>query len=112
MSNVVNSCVKLFADDTKIFWSVICLADCENLQNDIDSLSQWAQKWQMKFHPKKCKVEKDLGVHMDNKLAFKDHIAKTVSKANQLTGMIRRSFQFMDMDMFKSLFTSRVRPVL
>ena len=49
---------------------------------------------------------------MDNKLAFKDHIAKTVNNANQITGMIRRSFQFMDIDMFKSLFTSRVRPVL
>ena len=141
MPNIVNSCVKLFADDTKIYRSVINIADCENLQSDIDSLSQWAQKWQMKFHPNKCKVmrlgnsnpeftykmrteegdtvalevssiEKDLGVHMDNKLAFKDHIAKTVNKANQITGMIRRSFQFMDMDMFKSLFTSRVRPVL
>ena len=56
MPNVVNTCVKLFADDAKIFWSVICIADCENLQIDIDSLSQWTQKWQMKFHPNKCKV--------------------------------------------------------
>ena len=57
-------------------------------------------------------IEKDLGVHIDNTLAFKDHIAKTVNKANQITCMIRRSFQFMDMVMFKSLFTSRVRQVL
>ena len=49
---------------------------------------------------------------MDHKLNFNEHITKTVNKANQLTGMIRRTFQYMDKQMFLLLFKSRVRPVL
>ena len=48
-------------------------------------------------------IEKDLGVHLDNKLAFREHLVNTANKANQLTGKVRRSFQYMDRDMFISL---------
>ena len=41
-------------------------------------------------------LEKDLGVYIDSKLVFKDHINKTVFKANQISGMTRRSFQHLD----------------
>ena len=49
---------------------------------------------------------------MDNKLTFSQHINSTVVKANQVVGMIRRSFKFMDKEIFVQLFTSRVRPIL
>ena len=57
-------------------------------------------------------MEKDLGVVVDNKLTFSQHINSTVVKANQVVGMIRRSFKYMDKEIFVQLFTSRVRPLL
>jgi len=45
-----------FADDTKIFKKVRDNTDSEALQRDLDNVVLWAQKWQMEFHVKKCKV--------------------------------------------------------
>ena len=36
----------------------------------------------------KTALEKDLGVWMDNKLKFTEHIDKAVAKSNQLLGLI------------------------
>ena len=36
-------------------------------------------------------VERDLGVWMNNKLKFSDHVEHAVSKANQILGLIQRS---------------------
>ena len=40
-------------------------------------------------------TERDLGVVIDNHLNFKLHISQTVSQANRLLGMIRRSFEYL-----------------
>ena len=48
-------------------------------------------------------VEKDLGVIFDNKLKFHDHVAEKCLKANRVTGIIRRSFSFLDKDMLTKL---------
>ena len=45
-----------FADDTKIFKKVRDNTDSEALQRDLDNVVLWAQKWQMEFNIKKCKV--------------------------------------------------------
>jgi len=45
-----------FADDTKIFKKVRDNIDCEALQRDLDNVVLWAQKRQMVFNIKKCKV--------------------------------------------------------
>ena len=49
----------------------------------------------------KTETEKDLGVTIDSIiLAFSAHMNNTVKKANQLTGMIRRSFNCTDREIF------------
>ena len=45
-------------------------------------------------------TEKDLGILIDNKLNFCDHVDKIVSEANQIVGLIRRSIRFLDKDIF------------
>ena len=45
-----------FADDTKVFGVVNNDADHARLQNDLDTLSEWAAKWQMEYNVGKCKV--------------------------------------------------------
>ena len=40
------------------------------------------------------------------------YIAETVNKANSVLGAIRRSFEYLDKDTFKKLYTALVRPHL
>ena len=49
-------------------------------------------------------AEKDLGVHIDNNLNFKEHIEKTTARANKIVGVIRRTFDFLTEGVFVQLF--------
>ncbi|KAG1679355.1 Pleckstrin y domain-containing family M member 3 [Nymphon striatum] len=106
---------KLFADDTKFYNTVNTIDEHYQLQSDLDNLSNWSEVWQLKFNSSKCKVmhlghknpgykyfmkdasgsivwlketeeEKDLGVWVDNKLAFSAHATKAATKSSQLLG--------------------------
>ena len=100
----------------------------------------WSQTWQLKFHPDKCKrmrisnkkesstcnytlthglepmeeseSEKDIGVVIDNKLKFEDHIIEKVNKANSILGVISRTFEYLEKENFVMLYKSLVRPHL
>ena len=94
--------------------------DTDNLQVDLNRLGSWSDKWQLRFHPDKCKTlhlgyknekrqyylkgkeikkvteEKDLGIIITEDLKPKRHIAETVKKANKILGMIRRTITCKD----------------
>jgi hypothetical protein len=71
------------------------------------------RKYQMDGNPLKVSTsEKDLGLTIDSGLTFDEHISSKVSKANSLVGLIRRSFEYMNIATFKQLFTAIVRPHL
>ena len=98
------------------------------LQNDINN---WYN-----LHPDKCQVltigkqqtqisrkyilneselvnmseEKYLGVIIDNKLKFEDHIGEKVKRENTIFSLIQRSFVHLDFKLFKTIFISFVRP--
>lgn len=55
---------------------------------------------------------KDLGVFVDNKLTFKEHVAQSTAKATQVVGVTRRSFNHLTVSMFLQLYKSLVRPLL
>ena len=44
-----------FADDTKLFTKTKEIGDKQNLQDDIDKLVKWSEKWRMLFNFGKCK---------------------------------------------------------
>ena len=48
--------VSKFADDSKIFRGIHDSMDSRNLQKDLDTIIDWADKWQMDFNISKCKV--------------------------------------------------------
>jgi hypothetical protein len=134
------SIAQMFADDTKLFRTIKDSEDYNQLQHDIDELVKWSKAWKISFNSTKCKVlhigrnntnssytmandtgrttlesttlEKDLGVYVDPELKFSSHIEIQVNKANKILGMIRRSFEFMDIQVMKRLYTSLVRPHL
>ena len=100
-----------FADDTKL---VGCVDDRNNLQNDINALSDWCKTWQMPINVEKCHVmhigtdnpkhkywlcdemlkvcteEKDLGVVFTNDLKFHIQCLIAAKKANTILGMTYR----------------------
>ena len=51
----VTSSILKFADDTKLFRKTKEIGDKTNLQDDIDKLVKWSEKWQMLFNFGKCK---------------------------------------------------------
>ena len=56
--------------------------------------------------------ENDLRVWISNDLKFSTLVVKSVSKGNQVLGLIRRSFTYLDCQLMRLLFTSLVRPHL
>jgi hypothetical protein len=47
---------RLFADDCLLFQPIRNNRDRQILQNDLNSLEEWGNRWQMAFHPEKCVV--------------------------------------------------------
>ena len=56
--------------------------------------------------------EKDLGIIVDNHLSFKPHIATITAKARRNMGIIRRTMDHLDKEVFVPLYTSLVRSQL
>ena len=48
--------VRLFADDTIAYLVIILQKDAESLQEDLEKLAIWDNKWLMEFHANKCVV--------------------------------------------------------
>ena len=55
-------------------------------------------------------VEKDIGVLFDRKMSFRQHIGCIVKKLNRIIGLARRTFHYMNQEVFRLLFTSLMRP--
>ena len=90
ITEVVESDMILFADDTKLYRKIESEEDSHILQRDIDNLYLWSKDWLMEFNKDKCKTihyghgnqcirynidetilnvkEKDLGVIMSSDL--------------------------------------------
>ncbi|KAK4316380.1 hypothetical protein Pmani_012459 [Petrolisthes manimaculis] len=125
--------VFLYADDTKIFRKIGNAEDHTKLQEDLDELRRWTEKWLLSFHPDKSRYmrlgrttvedqeyslqnpiqrsdqEKDV---IDDTLTFSDHLAEKINKANRIVGLVRRTFTNLEPETFKPLFTALVRPHL
>ena len=58
------------------------------------------------------KFREDLGVTIDDKLKFREHITLNINIANRNLGIIFRTFTYIDKDMFLDLFKTMVCPHL
>ena len=126
---------KLFADDCKLYGCVNSTEE-NKVQFDLTSLENWSKKWQLPFNATKCKVmhfghnnpshsyylndhmlektnnEKDLGVFIDSSLKFHVHTAAALKKANQVLGIIKKSYTTRDATTISTLYKAMVRPHL
>lgn len=133
----VSTACKIFADDTKLYNTT---ENNALIQQDLGRLQVWSDRWNLYFNVQKCKVmhigsknpkyeysmklednecplleceeEKDLGVIFDSKLSFDPHIQMKIGKANQMVGMIKRAFSYLDKDTFMLLYKAIIRPHL
>lgn len=106
----------LFADDLKLLKPVTNIPDTKHLQDDINSIYEWCNKNKMYLNTSKCyhmqftrkrnklhtkyfiaatelqevTIIRDLGILMDSKLSFSDHIDKIIREANKALGFILR----------------------
>ena len=55
LPEVVQSNIAIFADDTKLYRTIITSDDSNILQSDLDLLVEWCKVWQMNFNYTKCK---------------------------------------------------------
>ena len=60
----------MFADDTKVWTRISTLKDGEVLQDDLNNLMSWSDKWKLGFNPEKCKVM-HIGHSLDTKYSMK-----------------------------------------
>ena len=118
LEEVVPGNILKFADDTKLFRKVKEIGDKQTVQDDIDKLVKWSEKWQMLFNFGKCKClhtgsgntglnyemggtilsktvkEKDLGVTMNANMKVSEQCRIAASKGNQVLRMIRRNVTY------------------
>ena len=130
--------IKLYADDVLIYNTITSEEDCRTLQNDLNILNEWAITWKMCFNPTKCEFvrvtnkkniisfqyfiqsnniqevqqAKYLGVTINNKLSWSNHIKIISSKANSVVGFLRRNFNHCPTKTKSTLYLSLVRPIL
>ena len=122
--------------DTKLFRKVKEIGDKQNVQDDIDKLVKWSEKWQMLFNFGKCKClhtgsrntgmnyemggtilsktvkEKDFGVTMNANMKVSEQCRIAASKGNQVLGMIRRNITYKEKSLIIPLYKAIVRPHL
>ena len=140
LPKIVKHLIRMYADDCKLIAIIKTLQDMIQLQNDIDSLQEWAKTWQMSFNYNKCKVmhlgnknqrkdytmklgedrephilektelEKDLGVLVSSDLKWAAQVDKATKSANSVISQIRNSFSYFDKSLVKLLYVGLIRP--
>ena len=138
MPQNVNATVRLFADDTIAYLTINSDRDQTKLQEDLNLLAAWEEKWKMKFHPDKCVVlpisrkhnksepnyflhgqklavvkdAKYLGCTLTHDLKWKQHCNQICSKANRTLGFLKRNLKINSLRLKQQAYISLVRPQL
>ena len=134
----LSSQVRLLADDCILYRKVNSVEDSNLLQNDINSLCEWESKWKMKFNVSKCfamcvthkrkplltsyKMNNSplqivsshtyLGVEINSKLNWAEHINSISAKANRVLGLLRRNLYSCSRKVKEAAYKTLVRPKL
>ena len=138
LPNGLTSTVKLFADNTLFHGVVVEDSDCDNLRDDLNKLEIWQLEWQMQFNPSKCNIiwisnkqspplrtyffcgskleqvdaASYLGITVNSKLKWSEHISSISSKASRSLGLIKRNLWNCSRKVRETAYTNIVRPKL
>ncbi|RVE44642.1 hypothetical protein evm_010728 [Chilo suppressalis] len=136
---VKHSKCSIFADDLKLCRPIKSQDDVNLLQNDLDAIQEWCHSNKMVLNADKCFVIKftknkiihtptysidskqlsqvkaicDLGVILDEKLTFVNHVDDIINKAWRMLGFLKRICRdFHNSTAILCLYSSLVRTVL
>ena len=141
LPSLVKSSLTMFADDTKLYRPIRDESDTTALQQDLNALSDWSEKWLLKFNAAKCvvlhcgatnpeaaysmkqadghekvlgktEVERDLEIYIVNTLKPTTHCRRAANKAMSSLKLLRIAFEGLTRSNFKVLCTTYVRPHL
>ena len=114
----ITSKVLKFADDTNVSRKIKSDADRQHLQDDLNKLIEWSEKWQMLFNFGKCKClqtghrnedtqytmgdtvlnttekEKNLGLAISADMKVSEQCGIAAAKGNQILGLIRQNIVY------------------
>ena len=129
--------LRLFADDAVVYRQVMSKSDEESLQKDLDKLWEWAVRNGMKFNVNKCQVVKYsngkqeeepsyemggnrlenmekykyLGVVLDKKLNWNDHVDAVTKKATRNMNFVMRSLEGATTEVKEKAYLTLIRPI-
>ena len=113
-----------------------------NLNDDLDTIQQWAYQWKMEFNPDptkqaaevlfSCKKasqnhpqlifngiavakvndQKHLGLVLDSRLSFEKHINEKIIKAKKNVGILKHLSKFLPLKTLDQMYKALVRPHL
>ena len=123
-------------DDTKMLGFAGTEEQCQAIQQDIDRLVDWADRWQMEFNPDKCEVmhfgrnnvegsytikgrtlrsidtQRDLGVQVHKSLKVSVQVGNVMRKAYGMLAFIGRGIEYKSRSLMLQLYRTLVRPHL
>ena len=132
----ISSDVSKFADDTKIGRPVKNIDDARMLQEDLNRLHDWSEKWEMQFNVNKCSImsvgksdrlvdyslnnsnlgrshsARDLVVQVSSDLRPREQCNIARNKANKILGFIGRCVTNRSSEVILRLYLALVRPHL
>ena len=130
LDNNIISKISKFADDTKLCHRARHPEDIIELQEDINKLEDWANKWKMKFNVDKCAVihighnntngnytmtnqqQRDLGIIITKDLKWQQQTEKSCKTADRVLGFIASNFKYKNKERMLPLYKSLIRPHL
>ena len=129
----------MYADDAKLYAPVTDHHSCQRIQNDLDTLASWCQKWRLRLNAGKCFLlhyvpqnrtsinpqykicdvvlqrkpqTSDLGIIVSENLKFHDQVQQSCKKATREINRIRRTFSSRNPEFLSTMFKMFVRPHL
>ena len=136
--SITNSFCGLFCDDTLLAKEILSDNDANELQNDLNNVLSWTELWGMDFNTVKCvqmtisnkkklqdnqyflgkdkliskEYVKYLGITIDKKLTFGQHIKEKCKNATTVLNMLRRNLYFAPKSVKTKAYMSCVLPIL
>ena len=128
--------IKKFADDTKLGQHISTVNDRDILQNCLDKLERWGERWGMDFKTSKCHVlhlgrtnpqysyylngtrltsvteERDIGVLVTGNLKPGRQCEWAARTANGVLSQVLRAFSYRDKTVLPRIYKTYVRPHL
>ena len=134
----ISSSIRLFADDCVVYNTISTLHDAEQLQNDLNNICTWSEKWQMKLNIDKCVLlrctrslapvlhtyvlngrtlvsktqHSYLGIVFDSTMSWSPHIQMVSNKATKVLNFVKRNLSSCPINTKTQAYSTLVRSIM